>query len=355
MASEMQQTSGPAARRIGAIVVIIIATIGVFMIVPAIQAQREMSRRARCLNNGHQIGLALQNYASTYANALPPSAQLYGTGTTKTVGGYSFLVKIVPFMDDAMEYGSLYKSLPRPNSDGTLQTGNAALATAMNTSLKELVCPSNSNNVFQNPTVNPPTMAFTNYKAMGATTRDSLLMASNSSGKPPYGTTEMHPDGALFPSDKNMPMSAIVDGTSHTILIVETIDDANSRWMVGNECTLVGIPQASGVTEKTEKYPFYAPRGFDNTFGEDSAVSRAGLRTFLMYDFSPGGADAGTYEDPGWAKGPPAYGPSSMHPAVAIVCMCDGSVLALNKRCDAADLFFLITKSNSDAFSCGPL
>jgi hypothetical protein len=225
----------------------------------------------------------------------------------------------------------------------------------MNRSFPDFLCPSNSNNKFKNPAASPPQFAFTNYKAMGATTRHSLLMVSNPSGKPPYGTAEMHPDGALYPSDKNLPMSAIVDGTSHTILIVETIDDANSRWMVGNECTLVGIPQSSGVAEKTEKYPFYAPRGFDNTYGEDSAVSRAGLRTFLMYDFSPGGADAGTYEDPGWAMGPPAYGPSSMHPAVAIVCMCDGSVLELNKRCDTANLFFLITKSNNDAFSCGPL
>jgi len=79
-------------------------------------------------------------------------------------------------------------------------------------------------------------------------------------------------------------------------------------------------------------------------------VTRAGLRTFLSYDFSPGGADAGKYEDPGFAKTPPAYGPSSAHPAIVVCGMGDGSVQALSNRVDAANLFFLITKSGSDPF-----
>ena len=65
-----------------------------------------------------------------------------------------------------------------------------------------------------------------------------------------------------------------------------------------------------------------------------SAVARAGLRTFLGYDFGPKGVDAGTYEDPGWAKAPPAYGPSSAHPNVVIVGFADGSVMALSKKVD---------------------
>ncbi len=77
-------------------------------------------------------------------------------------------------------------------------------------------------------------------------------------------------------------------------------------------------------------------------------VTKAGLRTFLSYDFSPTGADAGKYEDPGFGQTPPAYGPSSIHPAVVIVGMGDGSVQSLSKQIDAAYLFFLITKNNND-------
>ena len=82
--------------------------------------------------------------------------------------------------------------------------------------------------------------------------------------------------------------------------------------------------------------------------------------TFLMYDCSPSGAQAGMYAtdgDPGsnWTTTDqgsvyPAYGPSSSHPAVVIVGFGDASTQPLSKRTDAANFFFLITKDNSDPF-----
>ena len=147
---------------------VVIAIIGILigLLLPAINAAREAGRRTSCMNKEHQWGLALQNYASTYANAFPPAAQIYGTSAASTVGGYSFLVKVLPFM----EYDSIYKTLPQnllySGNVDALYSASAALQTAMNTSLKELVCPSNNNNTFQLPTSTPPQYALTNYKAM---------------------------------------------------------------------------------------------------------------------------------------------------------------------------------------------
>ncbi len=334
---------------------VVLAVLGLLfvLLLPAINAGREAGRRAKCLGRGMVIGLSLQNYASNNANALPPSAEVSTNASgQKVVGGYSFLVKLLPFN----EYGSLYKSLPAtiPNGDlDAAMAGSPALTTAMNTQLPETVCPSNMNWTFQKPLATPPQFALTNYKAVGASTRKSLLTAVDPTATPPYGTAKMHPDGVLYPSDKNLMMSNLKDGTSHTILIMETIDDTNSRWMVGAECTLVGLPQASSPTGDQPAPPneFFAPPGFDGSFGDDSAVARAGLRTFLNYDFSPCGLDAHKYEDPGWAKAPPAYGPSSAHPEIVVVAMGDGSVMTLNKQVDAANLFFLITKDNHDPFN----
>ena len=319
-----------------------IAIIGILiaLLLPAVQAAREAARRAQCMNNEKQIGLAMHNFASTFNAIFPASASVTkdADGEKSSVGGYSYLVKLLPFL----EYDALYRTLPQKGDPE--DTTNQAIARLTATHLKEFICPSCP--------LGQKSAAVTNYKAMGASTRDSLKIATDTSVEPPYGNVKMHPDGVIFPGNGTRFME-ILDGLSHTVMTMESMDEAASRWAVGKEVTLVGLPQKSSPTGAQPQAPcnYFAPPGFDGTFGENSAVAKAGLRTFLAYNFSPQGADAGKYEDPGFAKTPPGYGPSSAHPAIAICGMGDGSVFALSKRTDAANLFFLITKNNSDPFN----
>ena len=130
---------------------------------------------------------------------------------------------------------------------------------------------------------------------------------------------------------------------------------------------MVGLPATSCPTGQTatSPYNYFTPPNFDNTFGATSGVSVNGLRTFLMYDFSPsGGPDIGQYYslgDPnnsGWTpedtetgtNSQDEYGPSSGHPAIVVAGFCDGSTQALSKQTDVANLFFLITENNGDPF-----
>jgi hypothetical protein len=259
--------------------------------------------------------------------------------------GYDYVCKVLP------------ADIPGGDLDAVVTNSKCPLYNPMNMSLKEFCCPSNSHSIYrdQNTATLPPQFAFTNYKAMGTSTRNSLLLAVSPSAPPPYGTSAMHPDGAVFPSNADIPLASVTDGTAHTIFIMETCDDRGSRWMVGAECTLVGLPYASSPTGTTPGaggsiYPYFYPPGYVAGNWGDSFPLGPPHRTFLMYDFSPAGADTGKYEDPGWAKTQPAYGPSSMHPAIVVVGFGDGSAVPLSKRTDAANLFFLITKSNHDPF-----
>jgi len=375
------------------LVVITIIGILIGLLLPAINAAREAAHRASCLNKlGHQIGLAMHGHLTTFGY-FPPSAGLVKTSassTTSKVGGYSFLYRLLSFLD----YDTMYKGLPTtlgsngsvlsPNPSPQLsQVQQLALTAALNTSLKEFVCPSNGNQLFNVPTSTPPTGAFTNYKAVGATCKESLVMVANPSGTVPYGTQTIHPDGLIFPGSTGSRSSDCADGLSHTIMTMETMDNTYSRWLLGAECSLVGLPgtSASGTptcavpnkvtTTANTNYNYFVVTQYDGTYGETSGASNAGLRTFLMMDFSPSSQETtyySQYGDPngssGWSStetsagssgqavgGVPAtYGPSSAHPAVIICGFGDGTGQSVSKKTDAANLFFLITKNNGDPF-----
>jgi prepilin-type N-terminal cleavage/methylation domain-containing protein/prepilin-type processing-associated H-X9-DG protein len=85
---------------------LVIAIIGtlVALVLPAVQAARESSRRASCLNNLKQIGLAINNYESAQ-KAFPPGAiwDRWPPPNKRRRHG-SILVQILPYMEQRPLY-----------------------------------------------------------------------------------------------------------------------------------------------------------------------------------------------------------------------------------------------------------
>jgi prepilin-type N-terminal cleavage/methylation domain-containing protein/prepilin-type processing-associated H-X9-DG protein len=85
---------------------VVIAIIGILvaLLLPAVQAARESARRASCVNNLKQVGVAFQNYTSTY-KILPPSV---ATNDKKGVNyGISWWGRILPKLEDDVVYSQL--------------------------------------------------------------------------------------------------------------------------------------------------------------------------------------------------------------------------------------------------------
>jgi prepilin-type N-terminal cleavage/methylation domain-containing protein len=87
---------------------VVVAIIGVLvaLILPAVQAAREAARRMSCSNNLKQIGLALQNFESTFKH-FPSSLRPTPIDANGQFAGWSAPAQILPYL----EQGNLYQHI----------------------------------------------------------------------------------------------------------------------------------------------------------------------------------------------------------------------------------------------------
>lgn len=182
------------------LVVMVIIGILIALILPAVQASREMARQSRCRGNLKQIGLALQQYASVHGT-FP-----LGWGGSRT--GHSFLVALLP----SLEQQPLYDTI-------NMQTGLSE--TLVTTSLSTFICPSDGL-MRTNP------LGKTNYAG------------NRGSGVQAYGY-----NGA-FALDDPIGLQEFTDGLSHTAAVSEWLVGPNSGGIRMTERSVfsTGVPLA---------------------------------------------------------------------------------------------------------------
>lgn len=218
---------------------VVIAIIGILvaLLLPAIQAARESARRAQCINNQKQMGLAMLNYENAR------KFQVYYHETTAPYNwanaGLVWGVLILPYMEEQALFDSFDKSQ---------HMTARANAEAVRSIVKGYVCPSaasSANPIFTDRgalgNLNPnPGLGLYYPVSMGPTENDKCVYCpAGQTGSPTnyccqgksYGSKGY--DNSLKPSSVGMfgrfndkrRFSQVTDGLSNTFMLGETLSE----------------------------------------------------------------------------------------------------------------------------------
>jgi prepilin-type N-terminal cleavage/methylation domain-containing protein/prepilin-type processing-associated H-X9-DG protein len=201
----------PAFTLIELLVVIAIIAILVGLLVPAVQKVREAAARTQCINNFHQMGVALHNYHDA-KKALPPgyaASVPYRDGATDTTPGWGWAAWILPYIEQQPLYRSLDFNRPVESSPG------------IQTLVQLYLCPSDV----------APAAPFSIPDGFG---KPVVLAAASSYaacvGGDESGTADSSGLGIFYRNSRTR-LTDVTDGTSNTIMIGERAwANANGIW-----------------------------------------------------------------------------------------------------------------------------
>jgi prepilin-type N-terminal cleavage/methylation domain-containing protein len=216
---------------------VVIAIIGILvaLLLPAVQAARESARRAHCLNNFKQAGLACHNYM-TNKKTFPTGVKMWERGGCNnpedkpSYSGFSWSAYILPYLEQQSVYDRM--DLTRQYADNRNPPNYEMGATFIQTYLcpsaigaRTLVgcCtgpyPGNSKNDAED-------LAVTHMVGVA----DSISWACTSSGT--LGAHEWpknDADGMLYHLSA-VGTEKVTDGTSHTLLVGEVVSGRDGSY-----------------------------------------------------------------------------------------------------------------------------
>ena len=187
------------------LVVIAIIAVLIALLLPAVQAAREAARRAQCINNLKQIGLALHNYHST-TNVFPQGGAVTssGIGSTSVWGAWSAHSMLLPYLEQSQMYNALNFYWETRNN----AYGEWINSTVITSRLTAFQCPSSP--------VPPGSQTW-----YGAPFAGNNYFASTGSSLMWRGDQQFIPNGPFMVAGSPIGIRDIQDGTSNTVAFGE--------------------------------------------------------------------------------------------------------------------------------------
>ncbi len=341
------------------LVVIAIIAVLIALLLPAVQSAREAARRAQCVNNLKQIGLAVHNYHQV-VNSLP-----WGDGPWWIE--WSAHTLLLPYIEQGPIYNAINFADTQPLGLASFVIDNPVNTTAAYAVINIFNCPSDTdrltepsghNNYMANsgsapncdyggnawsPSWNGPSAGPFIYSSSGVDT-----------GPPGFGGSSVN-------------FAGIIDGTSNTAAFSERVKAIGSNisatsapFDTGKPTASLSVPPAVANSVEGQSKPYYqvcivtpptpGPGNQDLANGNDDNISGA-----MWVSGQPANTRYIHVMPPNtWSCRSGlqiAHVASSRHPGVVNVLFCDGSVKAIKQSINVSTWWALGTRSGGEVIS----
>ncbi|MFO0915988.1 MAG: DUF1559 domain-containing protein [Pirellulales bacterium] len=334
------------------LVVIAIIAILVLLLLPAVNAAREAARRNGCISQARQLALAILNHESA-ARRFPLAND--GTGTAKALGGvapgvlsgttgdgYSWIVKILPYMEETSLYdqiSNLSTQFVQPPFSAKMIVGTAKIHPG-NTKLGVLKCPSYAGqDTAQGKYGSQTALAISNYIALHGIVRSKKIVQD-----------ELGTHGGVLvsknASDKGLTQGELKDGTSKTILLCESKGELFNAWISGQSMYAVSTKpdQVTSVKPSTnDRFNCPFGSGITDPNGKDAGALNWGRSVNLPT------TDKTPWYHEAFVGGKRDWGPSSEHSGGVVVhAFADVHTKAIASGIDGCVYFRLTTRAGGE-------